>query len=233
MLFRSGAIKTSGGAVAFNGATNTGGGGGSGYSCGAGGSGGSGIVIVRYAQVPTISAQPSAYSKTTSQSVTFSVTAAATGAVAGDLTYQWRKNGTNISGATGSTYTISSTVVADAGTYSVVVKNYGASLAVSSVTSSDAVLTMSQGSQTITFGTIAGKTYGDAAFSLGATASSGLAVSYASTTTDVCTVSGSTLTIVSNGTCSITASQAGDVNWLAATDVSQSFTVSQIGRAHV
>ncbi len=36
-------------------------------------------------------------------------------------TYQWRKNGVNISGATDSSYSISQTAISDAGTYSVVV----------------------------------------------------------------------------------------------------------------
>ena len=47
----------------------------------------------------------------------FSVTASGTG----PYTYQWRKNGSNIGGATGSTYTIASTVSGDAGSYDCVV----------------------------------------------------------------------------------------------------------------
>jgi hypothetical protein len=49
-----------------------------------------------------------------------------------------------------------------------------------------------------------------------ATADSGLPVSFTSTTPDVCTTSGTTLTLVSKGTCSLTASQAGDDNYAAA-----------------
>ena len=59
-----------------------------------------------------------------------------------------------------------------------------------------------------------------------ATASSGLPVSYASTTTGVCTIAGSTISFVSAGTCSITASQAGNANYAAATPVTQSFSVT-------
>ncbi|MEJ8293957.1 hypothetical protein WKI45_14105, partial [Delftia tsuruhatensis] len=62
-----------------------------------------------------------------------------------------------------------------------------------------------------------------ARFDLGppAMASSNLPVDYASTTPGVCTVSGATVTMVSAGTCSLTASQPGNTLWLAATDVSQ------------
>lgn len=60
---------------------------------------------------------------------------------------------------------------------------------------------------------------------LAATSDSGLAVSYASSTPDVCTVSASTLTLVSRGQCSITAMQPGDGSYAAAPPVSVSFTV--------
>jgi hypothetical protein len=60
---------------------------------------------------------------------------------------------------------------------------------------------------------------------LAATSDSGLTVSFASTTPDVCTVSGSTLTLVSRGQCSITASQAGDTNYAAATPAVATFLV--------
>jgi hypothetical protein len=79
--------------------------------------------------------------------------------------------------------------------------------------------------QTITFGFLFNVTFGVTPFAMSATASSGLAVSFVSTTTSVCTVSGSTVTIVAPGTCSITASQAGNANYAAATSVTQTFTV--------
>ena len=53
------------------------------------------------------------------------------------LTYQWRRNGNNISGANNSTYTISSVTAANDGNYSVVVSNaYG------TATSNNATLTV-------------------------------------------------------------------------------------------
>jgi uncharacterized protein (TIGR02145 family) len=81
-------------------------------------------------------------------------------------------------------------------------------------------------SQTINFTAPTSKTYGDAALPLTATATSTLAVTYASTTTSVCTVSGSIVTLAGAGTCSITASQAGNEYFSPATDVIRTFTVA-------
>lgn len=53
------------------------------------------------------------------QPFSFSVTASGTP----EYTYQWRKDGENISGATSSTYSDPSAVLAEAGTYSVVISN--------------------------------------------------------------------------------------------------------------
>ena len=69
--------------------------------------------------VPAIGTQPTSQSVTTGSSVTFSV--AATGE--GTLSYQWKKDGTIISGATSASYSISSTATSDAGNYSVTVTN--------------------------------------------------------------------------------------------------------------
>ncbi|QBZ98791.1 hemoblobin-interacting domain-containing protein [Flavobacterium sangjuense] len=80
--------------------------------------------------------------------------------------------------------------------------------------------------QTITFGALAAVTYGDANFNLTATASSGLTVSYTSSNTSVATVSGNTVTIVAPGSTNITASQAGNGSWAAATPVVQALTVN-------
>ena len=86
--------------------------------------------------------------------------------------------------------------------------------------------------QTITFGTLANKVFGTATFAISATASSGLPVSFNSQTTPaVCTVSGATVTLVSVGTCTIQATQAGNSNYAAATPVSRSFTVTHGSQA--
>lgn len=83
--------------------------------------------------------------------------------------------------------------------------------------------------QAITFNALPTKTYGDSPFDVSgyAAASSGLTVSFSSATSGVCTVSGSTVTSVSAGTCTITADQAGNGTYAAAARVQQSFTVAR------
>jgi len=83
----------------------------------------------------------------------------------------------------------------------------------------------SRQAQSISFATLPTKEDSDESFLLAATASSGLPVSYASSDSNVATVSGNTVTIVGEGTTTITASQAGDATYLPASDVSQVLTV--------
>jgi hypothetical protein len=67
-------------------------------------------------------------------------------------------------------------------------------------------------------------------FTVSGTASSGLAVAFTSDTVPVCTTSGTngtTVTMVTAGTCRINANQAGDTSFAAASQVQQSFTVSR------
>jgi hypothetical protein len=85
--------------------------------------------------------------------------------------------------------------------------------------------TISQASQTITFTSPGPQTLG-ASVSLSATSSSLLAVTFSSTTLGVCTVSGSTVTLLAVGTCSIDANQAGNTTYAAAATVTRAFSVS-------
>lgn len=83
---------------------------------------------------PSISAQPASKTVTVGQTATFSIAAAGTGT----LTYQWKKNGTGISGATAASYTTPATTGADNGAqFTVTVTDV-----VSSVTSGSATLTV-------------------------------------------------------------------------------------------
>ena len=84
---------------------------------------------------PTIVTQPASQLANVSNTVVLTVSATGTA----PLTYQWRKNGTAISGATLSSLTLAGLKWTNAGSYTVVVSNV-----VSSATSSTAVLTVEQ-----------------------------------------------------------------------------------------
>ena len=82
--------------------------------------------------------------------------------------------------------------------------------------------------QTITsLASTATKTVGDANYSPGATASSGLTVSYSSSNTSVATIVSGQVHIVGAGTSTITASQAGDATYTPATNATQTLTVNK------
>jgi siroheme synthase len=87
-------------------------------------------------------------------------------------------------------------------------------------------LTVNMANQTITFNALPAKVVGAADFSPGATASSGLTVSYVSSNTAVATIVSGNIHIVGAGTSTITASQAGNINYNAATNVTQTITVT-------
>ena len=84
-------------------------------------------------------------------------------------------------------------------------------------------------SQTIAFAQPSPAAVGQS-ITLSASASSGLAISFTSSTSAVCTVSGSTVTTVAVGTCVVTASQGGNADYAAARDVARSFQVNQAGQ---
>ena len=88
-----------------------------------------------------------------------------------------------------------------------------------------ATFTKTNQSQTIAFGPLADKTYGDADFNVSATAGSGLPVSF--TASGSCSVSGTTIHITAAGGCTITANQAGGGQYNAAPAVPQSFNIAQ------
>jgi len=85
-------------------------------------------------------------------------------------------------------------------------------------------LTIAKANQTITFNPLPDKTTSDPPFTVSATASSALPVSFAASGN--CTVSGNTVTITSAGSCTITASQAGNVNYNPASDVPRTFNIT-------
>jgi uncharacterized repeat protein (TIGR02543 family) len=266
------------------------------------------------AAAPTV-ATPSGANKTNGQSVTFTATASTTDG--GTLTYQWIKNGTDIAGATGASYTFNVSM-GDAGNYSVRVTNtmysgqsyqsqtsttsstaslsvvalpsittppatlnatFNSSFSISitgstnttgkafsvvgsapaglsidastgtfsgtpsaagnyylqfkitddngaSVTSGTILLVVAQANQTISFSALSNRTLGTGTFTVSASATSGGAVTFSTANSSICSISGSTVTLVATGTCTVRADQAGNSNWAAASQLSQTFTIA-------
>lgn len=90
---------------------------------------------------PTITAQPRGQTVLAGRSVTFTVTATGTA----PLAYQWLRNGTNVPGATKSSYSIAKTKATDAAVYSVLVRNavdFTTSLGAALIVTSPPVITM-------------------------------------------------------------------------------------------
>ena len=105
------------------------------------------LTVTGGATAPTITTQPADRTVSSGQTATFTVVATGTA----PLSYQWRKNGTAINGATGASYTTPAESTADSGaTFSVVVTN-----SAGSVTSRNAVLTVTgtsaQGTDVVTY----------------------------------------------------------------------------------
>lgn len=155
--------------------------------------------------------------------VAFDLTATASSGLA----VSYSSSNTGVATVSGSTVT-----VVGAGTTTITASQAGNGV-YAAATPVQQTLAVSKATQTISFGALAGKTVGAAPFALTATASSGLAVSYSSSNTGVATVSGSTVTIVGAGTTTITASQAGNDNYEAATNVGQSLTVGEASVAEI
>lgn len=95
-----------------------------------------------------------------------------------------------------------------------------------SSTSVEQPLVIAKASQSITFGELAAATVGDEPLTLSGEASSGLAVVYVSSNTEVAIVEGNSLIIVGDGEATITASQGGNVNYSAAEEISQPLVVA-------
>jgi CSLREA domain-containing protein len=106
------------------------------------------------------------------------------------------------------------------GSYSVLAAGNGISSSASFALTNDKI------NQTITFGALADKTFGDPDFDVTATASSALAVTL--TPSGNCTiVSGNKVHLGNMGSCTITASQGGDASYNAAPAVARTFNIQQ------
>jgi hypothetical protein len=87
-------------------------------------------------------------------------------------------------------------------------------------------LTVNPANQTINFAALPNKTFGNADFTVSATSSSGLTVSFGATGN--CNMaSATTVHITGAGSCTVTASQAGNSNYNAAPNVGRSFSIAK------
>lgn len=93
-------------------------------------------------------------------------------------------------------------------------------------------LTINKAPQAITFGVLTTKKFGDYPFTLSATATSGLPLAFNSSRKTVARISGNIVTIVAAGTTQIVASQAGNANYLAASNVTQQQVVTTLGNSY-
>jgi YVTN family beta-propeller protein len=80
--------------------------------------------------------------------------------------------------------------------------------------------------QSIAFDAVADVWIGKKSVQLPVSSSSGLTVAVTSSSPTVCTVDGLAVQLVGVGTCALSADQAGDADWLAATKVEKSFKVT-------
>jgi hypothetical protein len=83
------------------------------------------------------------------------------------------------------------------------------------------VVTISKAAQTITFASIPSKFVGSGPFTVAPSSTSNLTVALSSSNTAVATVSGFSISPIGAGTTTISATQAGDTNYLAAATVTQ------------
>jgi len=103
---------------------------------------------------------------------------------------------------------------------------YGGDSASAPSASAALIQAVNKADQTIDFGPLEPKTYGDAPFTVSAGTSSGLLASFA-IVSGPATIAGGTVTITGAGTVTVRASQAGDGSYNAAPDADASFVVSK------
>jgi hypothetical protein len=170
----------------------------------------SGTATLSLTAAPAISTQPQAQTGCVGANVSFSVTATGAG-----LTYQWRKGGTDITGANSATYTINGVTAASAGSYDVVVSGTCSpsvtSNAVSLTVNATPIITTQPQAQTVCAGA-------NASFTVAATGS-GLTYQWRRNGTDISGATAPTYTITG-----ATAASAGNYDVVITTSCNTTIT---------
>ncbi|SET40455.1 fibronectin type III domain-containing protein [Stenotrophomonas indicatrix] len=174
------------------------------------------------AVVPTAPTMGTATAGDGQATVTFSAPASSGGAAITGYTVTANPGGATGTGG-GSPITVTGLTNGVSYTFSVTATNSAGTGSGSSA--SNAIIPASP--QTITFANPGAQNYGTTP-TLTATSTSNLPVSLTSSTAGVCTISSGTLAFLSAGTCTINANQPGDSAYLAAAQVTQSFTVNAV-----
>jgi hypothetical protein len=104
--------------------------------------------------------------------------------------------------------------------------SYGGNTYYKSLSAQSLAITVNKASQSITFPALSAVTYGASPITLSATATSGLAVSF-SVVSGPGTISNGVLTVTGAGSIVIAANQAGNADYNAATQVTQTLTVNK------
>ena len=154
------------------------------------------ITITAVGTPPAITTQPASQTVTAGANVTFTVAATGTD----PLSYQWRKDGADLGGATGATLTRNSVTASDAGNYTVVVSNVAGSVASSAATLTVNVppsITAQPASQTVNEGA-------NVNFTVTASGTAPLSYQWKKDSVNIAGATSTTLTLNS-----VTASQAG------------------------
>jgi subtilase family serine protease len=186
-----------------------------------------------FTSATSLAANPTSITAAQSTTLTATVTggtpAGATGpkpALAGSVTF---KAGTTTIGnctlSGSSCFTSVAGSVLTAGSNSITATFAGSANYPASTSAVVKVTVTAPAKQTITFKAIANQTIGTS-FAASATASSGLTVTFGSLTPLFCSVTGTTVTAIAVGSCTLEADQAGNANFQAANSAFQTFKVT-------
>ncbi len=174
------------------------------------------VSVIRGTTLPTVTVSAS-----DADSAGDALVATATGLPAGVTLTPGPNSGSGLPGT--ASWTVGGgPVTAPAGTYPVIVDVADPTFTGSS---SFFIVVKDRAAQTIDFPELAKRRFGDRPFTVAATASSGLPVSF--TATGDCAVADARVTIEAAGSCTVTARQPGDVAVEPAADVARTFAIAR------